>query len=118
MSRTRSIRNRAAMYRAHNTQHPGPSYTITVTWPGGRMSQMHRRTKDQARELAEEVELKGAHVKVVEWNGAKFRQLAILNAFAKRPSLPASVTHADKVAAIKADLARLATQTEGRLALR
>lgn len=117
MSRIRSVRDRASMYRGQESQNAGPTYTITVTRPGGRVSQMHRKTKDQARELAEEVELKGAHVKVVEWNGAKFRQLAILNAFAKRPSLPASATHTDKVAAVKADLARLAEQTAGRWAL-
>lgn len=117
MSRTRSIRDRTAMYRGRETQDASPTYSITVTWPGGRMSQIHRKTKDQARELAEEVELKGAHVKVVEWTGAQFRQLAGLDAFAKRPSLPTGATHADKVAAVKADLARLAEQTAGRLAL-
>lgn len=116
MSRTRSIRDRAAMYRGHET-HPSRTYTITVTWPGGRMNQVHRKTKDQAREFAEDIELKGTHVKVIEWHGAQFRQLAVLDAFAKRPALPADATHADKVAAIKADLARLAEQTLGRLAL-
>lgn len=117
MSRTRSIRDRAAMYRGREAQDASPTYSITVTWPGGRMSQMHRKTKDQARELAEDVELKGAHVKVVEWNGSQFQQLAALDAFAKRPSLPAGATHAEKIAAVKADLAHLAEQTAGRLAL-
>jgi ADP-ribose pyrophosphatase YjhB (NUDIX family) len=105
------------MYRGREAQHPSRSYAITITWPGGRMNQVHRKTKDQARELAEDVELKGARVKVVEWTGAQFRQLAVLDAFARRPALPADATHADKVAAIKADLARLAEQTSGRLAL-
>lgn len=117
MSRTRAVRDRAVMYRGRETENTSHSYTITVTWPGGRMNQMHRKTKTQARELAEDVELKGAHVKVIEWHGAQFRELAVLDAFAKRPSLPTSATHADKVAAIKADLARLAEQAAGRWAL-
>lgn len=118
MSRTRSIRDRAAMYRDRETHSPAPNYTITVTWPRGRVQQAHRKTKDQAREFAEDAELKGANVKVVEWIGSQFRQLAVLDAFAKRPSLPAAATHTDKVSAIKADLARLAEQTAGRKALR
>lgn len=117
MSRTRSIRDRAALYRGREAEAADPTYTITVTWPGGRMNQMHRKTKAQARELAEDVELKGAHVKVVEWTGAQFRQLAVLDAFAKRRSLPTGATSADKVAAVEADLARLAEQAIGRKAL-
>ncbi|MFE2832238.1 hypothetical protein ACFXI6_14490 [Streptomyces mirabilis] len=117
MSRTRSIRDRSAMYRGREGQEPAPTYSVTVTWPGGRINQMHRKTKDQARELAEDVELKGAHVKVVEWIGSQFQRLAVLDAFAKRPSLPANATHADKIAAVKADLSRLAEQAAGRRAL-
>lgn len=117
MSRTRTVRDRAAMYRGREEQEAGPTYTIAVMRTGGRTTQMHRKTKDQARELAEDIELKGARVKVIEWRGSQFRQLADLNAFTKRPSLPADATHADKVAAVMADLARLAEQTEGRRAL-
>lgn len=117
MSRTRSIRDRAAIYRDRGTRTPAPGYTITVTWPRGRIQQTHRKTKDQARELAEAAELKGARVEVFEWTGSQSRRLAVLDAFAKRHNLPTGATHAHKVAAIKADLARLAEQTAGRLAL-
>ena len=117
MGRTRSVRDRAAMYREREPKGVAPSYTITVTWPRGRVQQVHRKTKDQAREIAEAIELKGARVKVIEWRGSQFQQLADLDAFAKRPSLPPGATHADKVVAIKADLARLAEQATGRWAL-
>ena len=79
MGRTRSVRDRAAMYREREPKGVAPSYTITVTWPRGRVQQVHRKTKDQAREIAEAIELKGARVKVIEWRGSP-------------PSFPAAAT--------------------------
>lgn len=117
MSRTRAVRDRAAKYRGIEDPVASVTYTLTVTWPGGRTTQMRRKARGEARELAEDTELKGARIKVIEWRGPLFKQLADLNAFAKRPGLPTAATLEDKVAAVKADLARLAEQTEGRKAL-
>ncbi|MCP3820106.1 hypothetical protein NLX86_18995 [Streptomyces sp. A3M-1-3] len=117
MSRTKRNRSRDEIFQSiqRNTVR---SYSITATWPNGRINQMHRKDKAHVREMAEDLEMKGVHVKVVEWTGSQFRQLADLHAFAKRTALPAAATYADKVAAVKADLEVLARQAAGRRALR
>lgn len=94
--------------------------TVTATWPNPRRRaiEVTRTDKSQARHFAEDLELKGARVTVTEWDTTGPHLIAVLDAFAKRPQLPNDATQADKLAAVKADLAALAAQAEGRRSLR
>lgn len=95
-------------------------YLVTATWPNPRRRplQVKRSDKHQARHVAEDLELQGAHVVVVEWGAAGSCELAVLDAFGLKPSLPNGATDAEKLAAVRLDLAALAAQAPGRRALR